>query len=159
MRLTIYYKRDMSVTSNTSSVRTDAPQLTAEDHAEFATLPTLLRQWRTIQEDKRKLVEEKKRILEGVREKDRQCSVMETMIMGIMKKHGIGALDLKSSNARVLYKKSQRKAPIAKKSMETLVAEHLKSEEVAKGLLEFLDSKRETKVKETLIYEKNEVPQ
>lgn len=146
----------MSVSSAGSSTRTDSQPLTAEDQAEFATLPTLLRQWRDIQEGKRKLVQQKAEILQHIREQDRKCEVMESMIMTIMKKHGIGALDLKSSNARVLYKKSQRKAPIAKKSMETLIAEHLKSGDAAKSLLEFLDMKRETKVKETLIYEKNE---
>ena len=81
---------------------------------------------------------------------------MEQMIMGTMKKHSISALDLKSSNARVLYKKASRKAPIAKKHMEKLVAEHLKSDDAAKKLLEFLEDKREMKVKESLIYEKKD---
>jgi hypothetical protein len=148
----------MSVASGTSSVRTDATaNLTPEDHAEFATLPTLLKQWRDIQEEKRKLAEQKKVILQGIKEMDKRGEVMEGMIMGIMKKHGIGAVDLKSSNARVLYKKSSRKAPIPKKAMENYLAEHLKSEEAAKSALAFLDTKRETKIKEALIYEKNQV--
>ena len=145
----------MSVNSNTSS-RSDTSNLSPEDHANFATLPTLLKQWRDIQESKQKLVNQKAELLHGIREQDTRGAAMEQMIMTIMKKHGIGALDLKSSNARVLYRTSSRKAPIAKKSMENLVAEHLKSEEAAKGLLTFLDGKRETKVKESLIYEKNE---
>jgi hypothetical protein len=73
-----------------------------------------------------------------------------------MKKHSIGALDLKSSGARVLYKKRSTKTPINKKDMEKHLTEHLKSEEAAKKLLEFLGTKRETKVKEALIYEKTE---
>ena len=81
---------------------------------------------------------------------------METMIMGTMKKHSIGALDLKSSNARVLSKKSSRKTAIAKKELAKLMAEHLKSETAAKELQAFIDSKRTTTVKESLIYEKNE---
>jgi hypothetical protein len=148
----------MSVRSTASSAHTvDTTQMSSDDHQEFQNLPTLLTQWKKIQEDKRKLNEQKKVILEQISEHDKRCAVMEQMIMGTMKKHSIAALDLKSSNARVLYKKSSRKAPIGKKDLGKLVAEHLKSEEAAKGLLEFLETKKETKVKEGLVYEKNAV--
>ena len=36
------------------------------------------------------------------------------------------------------------------------MGEHLKSVDAAKKLLEFLEEKRETKVKESLVYEKKE---
>jgi hypothetical protein len=130
--------------------------MTPEEHQEFQNLPLLLTQWKKIQEEKRKLVDEKKRLLEQISEHDKRCAVMEQMIMGTMKKHSIGALDLKSSGARVLYKKRSTKAPISKKDMEKHLTEHLKSEDAAKKLLEFLGTKRETKVKEALIYEKTE---
>jgi hypothetical protein len=39
--------------------------------------------------------------------------------------------------------------------MVKLAAEHLKSEEMAKGLLDFLESKKSVKTKEALVYEKN----
>jgi hypothetical protein len=130
--------------------------MTPEEHQEFQNLPLLLTQWKRVQEEKRKLVDEKKRLLEQISEHDKRCAVMEQMIMGTMKKHSIGALDLKSSGARVLYKKRSTKAPISKKDMEKHLTEHLKSEDAAKKLLEFLGTKRETKVKEALIYEKTE---
>jgi hypothetical protein len=101
---------------------------------------------------------DKRRILEGIRESDKRSEVLEKMILPIMDKLNIGALDMKQSNARAIRKRSQRKVPIPKKELPQLVAQHLKSEEVAKGLLEFLDTKRETKVKESLVYEKNETP-
>lgn len=145
----------MSVASGTSSVRTEIT-MTPEEHQEFQNLPLLLTQWKKIQEEKRKLVDEKKRLLEQISEHDKRCAVMEQMIMGTMKKHSIGALDLKSSGARVLYKKRSTKAPISKKDMEKHLTEHLKSEDAAKKLIEFLGTKRETKVKEALIYEKTE---
>jgi hypothetical protein len=145
----------MSVASGTSSVRTDIT-MTPEEHQEFQNLPLLLTQWKRVQEEKRKLVDEKKRLLEQISEHDKRCAVMEQMIMGTMKKHSIGALDLKSSGARVLYKKRSTKTPINKKDMEKHLTEHLKSEEAAKKLLEFLGTKRETKIKEALIYEKTE---
>ena len=127
-----------------------------DDAQEFQNLPRLLTEWKKIQEEKRKLVDDKRIILEQISEHDKRCEVMEQMIMGTMKKHSIAALDLKSSNARVLYKKASRKAPISKKNMEKLVGEHLKSLDAAKKLLEFLDEKRETKIKESLVYEKKE---
>ena len=127
-----------------------------DDAQEFQNLPRLLTEWKKIQEEKRKLIDDKRIILERISEHDKRCEVMEQMIMGTMKKHSIAALDLKSSNARVLYKKASRKAPISKKNMEKLVGEHLKSLDAAKKLLEFLDEKRETKVKESLVYEKKD---
>lgn len=127
-----------------------------DDAQEFQNLPRLLTEWKKIQEEKRKLIDDKRIILERISEHDKRCEVMEQMIMGTMKKHSIAALDLKSSNARVLYKKALRKAPISKKNMEKLVGEHLKSLDAAKKLLEFLDEKRETKIKESLVYEKKD---
>jgi hypothetical protein len=129
--------------------------MTAEEHQEFQNLPALLTQWKRLQEERHKLVEQKRVILEQISELDTRGAVMSTMIMGTMKKHSIAALDLKSSNARAVYKKTQRAAPLKKKEFEKLVAEHLKSADEAKKLQEFLNTKRQTKVKETLIYEKN----
>ena len=146
----------MSQTSSTSNV-SQAETLTAEDQQEFQNLPNLLTQWKRVQEEKRKLVDQIRVLKEQVSGHNKQCAVMEQMIMGTMKKHSIGALDLKSSNARVLYKKRSTKAPITKKDMEKHLTEHLKSQEAAKTLMEFLATKQETRVKEALVYEKNEV--
>ena len=129
--------------------------MTAEEHQEFQNLPMLLTQWKRIQEEKQKLLEQKRVILEQVSELDKRSSAMAGIMMGTMKKHSIAALDLKSSNARVVYKKSSRKAPLPKKEMTKLMAENMKSETAAKELLAFLDAKKTTKVKEALVYEKN----
>ena len=145
--------------SQTSSSSTPIELLTSEDNQEFQNLPNLLTQWKRVQEEKRKLVDQMRVLKEQISGHNKQCAVMEQMIMGTMKKHSIAALDLKSSNARVLYKKRSTKAPITKKDMEKHLTEHLKSQEAAKNLLDFLATKRETKVKEALIYEKNEEPQ
>jgi hypothetical protein len=146
----------MSLQSANSVPTNETHTLGIEDAQEFQNLPRLLTEWKKIQEEKRKLQDEKRVIMERISEHDKRCEVMEQMIMGTMKKHSIAALDLKSSNARVLYKKAARKAPISKKNMERLVGEHLKSVDAAKKLLEFLEEKRETKVKESLVYEKKE---
>lgn len=146
----------MSQSSSSSHVSHSEP-LTVEDQQEFQNLPTLLIQWKRIQEEKRKLVEQMRVLKEQISGHNMQCSVMETMIMGTMKKHSLGAIDLKSSGARVVYKRKSTKAPISKKDMEKHLTEHLKSQEAAKTLMDFLATKRETKVKEALVYEKNEV--
>jgi hypothetical protein len=146
----------MSQSSSSSHASQQEP-LTVEDQQEFQNLPTLLTQWKRIQEEKRKLVEQMRVLKEQISGNNMQCSVMETMIMGTMKKHSLGAIDLKSSGARVVYKKRSTKAPISKKDMEKHLTEHLKSQEAAKTLMDFLATKRETKVKEALVYEKNEV--
>jgi len=146
----------MSQSSSSSHASQQEP-LTVEDQQEFQNLPTLLTQWKRIQEEKRKLVEQMRVLKEQISGHNMQCSVMETMIMGTMKKHSLGAIDLKSSGARVVYKRKSTKAPISKKDMEKHLTEHLKSQEAAKTLMDFLATKRETKVKEALVYEKNEV--
>jgi len=144
------------MSTHSSETNNEQQTMGIDDAQEFQNLPRLLTEWKKIQEEKRKLVDEKRVILERISEHDKRCEVMEQMIMGTMKKHSIAALDLKSSNARVLYKKASRKAPISKKNMEKLVGEHLKSLDAARKLLEFLDEKRETKIKESLVYEKKE---
>jgi hypothetical protein len=144
------------MSTQSSQASNEQQTMGIDDAQEFQNLPRLLTEWKKIQEEKRKLIDDKRIILERISEHDKRCEVMEQMIMGTMKKHSIAALDLKSSNARVLYKKASRKAPISKKNMEKLVGEHLKSLDAAKKLLEFLDEKRETKIKESLVYEKKD---
>jgi len=144
------------MSTQSSQASNEQQTMGIDDAQEFQNLPRLLTEWKKIQEEKRKLIDDKRIILERISEHDKRCEVMEQMIMGTMKKHSIAALDLKSSNARVLYKKALRKAPISKKNMEKLVGEHLKSLDAAKKLLEFLDEKRETKIKESLVYEKKD---
>jgi len=129
----------------------------AEDQVDFKSLPTLLTEWKKIQEDKQKLVNEKKTLNERIREQDKRAEAMQKMILSIMKKNSIGALDLKSSNARALYKKRVIKSPLGQKELKKYFNEHFKEDpEKGKKLLEFLDTKRDTTVKESLVYEKNQ---
>jgi hypothetical protein len=79
---------------------------------------------------------------------------LEEVIMRVMKKHQIGALDLKASNGRLLYKKRQSKGPLSQKSLHDILAEHLKSDEAADKAVKFIDEKRGVKTMETLTFEK-----
>jgi hypothetical protein len=128
------------------------------DPTDFRNLPNLLTEWKKLQEDKQKLLDEKKQINDRIREHDKRAEAMQKMILPIMKKNSIGALDLKSSNARALFKKRVIKSPLGIKEMKTYFKEHFKTTDEADKLLAFLDTKRDTIIRESLVYEKNEVP-
>ena len=132
----------------------------ADEQVDFKNLPNLLTEWKKIQEDKQKLLEEKKTVNERIREQDKRAEAMQKMILAIMKKNSIGALDLKSSNARALLKRRVIKSPLGQKELKKYFNEHFKEDpEKGKKLMEFLDTKRDTTVKESLIYEKNPADQ
>jgi hypothetical protein len=88
-----------------------------EDAQEFQNLPNLLTQWKRIQEQKATLAEQKRVLMEQISEMNKRASVMESLIMGTMKKHSIAALDLKSSKARAVYKKRTTKPQIKQKDL------------------------------------------
>ena len=98
---------------------------------------------------------ELKTLNEQVREKRKRLKVMEEMILRIMKKHNIGALDLKGSGGRILYRRSSSKSGINDKILFGLLSEHLKSETNAAAAVKYITEHRETKSKESLIYEKD----
>ena len=89
-----------------------------------------------------------------VKEKKKRMGALEEMILRIMKKNNIGALDLKSTGGRLLYSKKTAKGSLGKKDMVRLLGEHMKSEEKAVQALQYIAENRGTKVKESLLYEK-----
>jgi hypothetical protein len=82
--------------------------------------------------------------------------VLEEVILRVMKTHNIGALDLKSSGGRVLYKKQKRQAGLGQKNMVKLMSEHLQSEEKAADLMKYIQEHREVVTKESIAYEKTD---
>jgi len=126
------------------------------DPTDFKNLPNLLTEWKKLQEDKQKLLQEKKQVNDRIREHEKRAEAMQKMILPIMKKNSIGALDLKSSNARALFKKRVIKSPLGIKEMKVYFKEHFKSADEADKLLAFLDGKRDTIIRESLVYEKND---
>jgi len=81
---------------------------------------------------------------------------LEEIILRIMKNHNIGALDLKSSGGRVLFKKQKRQAGLGQKNMMMLMSAGLQSEEKAKDLMTYIQEHREVVVKESIHYEKTQ---
>jgi hypothetical protein len=77
------------------------------------------------------------------------------MILRIMKKNNIGALDLSSSGGRLLYRRQTSKGSLAQKDMVRLLGEHLKSEQKAAEAIQYITEHRGSKVKESILYEKD----
>lgn len=92
---------------------------------------------------------------EQVREKSKRVKVMEEMILRIMKKNNIGALDLNNSGGRLLYRRQNSKAGLSPKTLMALLTDHLKSEQKAADALKFITEHREARVRESLLYEKD----
>lgn len=90
-----------------------------------------------------------------VREKKKRQKALEEMILRIMKKNNIGALDLKSSGGRLLYRRQTTKAALNPKVLTGLLATHLKSETAAADAIKYIGEHRESRVRESLLYEKN----
>jgi hypothetical protein len=89
-----------------------------------------------------------------VREWSKKMNALEEVILRIMKNNNIGALDLKTSGGRVIFRKQKRQGALGKKNMLKFMTEFMKSEEKAKEALNFIEESRETVIKESLLYQK-----
>jgi hypothetical protein len=89
-----------------------------------------------------------------IKEESKRQKHLESLIVTMMKNHAIGALDLKASGARVLYKKQKKTTGVKKKEMLPLLSEHLGDEKKAKEVIAMLEKHKTTEWKEGLRYEK-----
>jgi len=88
-----------------------------------------------------------------VREKNKRKKALEEMILRIMKKYNIGALDLKSGG-RLLHRKQTTKAALNPKALTGLLSTHLKSETAAAEAIKYINEHREARPRESILYEK-----
>jgi len=121
--------------------------LTTPQENELAMLTHSIIEWRRLKEinDTRK---------QELREAATKMKALEEIIVRVMKSHNIGALDLKNSGGRVLFKKQKRQAGLGQKNMEKLIATHLESQEKAQNLMKYIQEHREVVIKESIQYEK-----
>ena len=124
---------------------TPQPQVTPQ--IDTGNLATIVTEWRRIHDEIAQLKQQ-------ASEKTKRATVLEGIIMNIMKQQNLGALDLKSSGGRILYAKKQRKSGLNEKVIQKLLTEHLKDETKAAEAVKYLKDKREAVVKEKLAYEK-----
>jgi hypothetical protein len=128
---------------------TDGGALTTPQENEMATLTHSIIEWRRLKE----LCDEAK---QGLRENSKRMKALEEVILRVMKNNNIGALDLKSSGGRVLFKKSKRQGALGQKNLAKLMAEGLESEEKATALMKYIQEHREVVMKESIAYEKTD---
>jgi hypothetical protein len=122
-----------------------APPMT--DQQELQSLKEIIISWRQIEGEVSDLKEQ-------MREKKKKQSTLEEMILRIMKKHSLGALDLKGSGGRLLYRRQTTKGTLNVKSITEMLAQHLKSETAAADAIKFINEHRGAKVRESIQYEK-----
>jgi hypothetical protein len=118
-----------------------------ETEGDLQQLPQMIIQWKQVQEEGRKLKEQ-------LRENKIRDKAFSEIIMRVMKKNSIGALDLKQSKNRLLCQTKQKKGSFGKKNLQDAFGEYLKSEEEAKKLIDFIAEKQGVKTFDTLVLEK-----
>lgn len=124
---------------------TMAPPLT--DQQELQSLKEIIISWRQIESEVSELNSQ-------MREKKKKQKTLEEMILRIMKKHSLGALDLKGSGGRLLYRRQTTKGTLNVKTITEMLSQHLKSETAAAEAVDFINKNRGAKVRESIQYEK-----
>lgn len=120
---------------------------TLTEQQEVQQLSLIIKTWR-------ELGKENEALKQQIREKTKRMKALDEMILRIMKKHNIGALDLRNSGGRVLYKRSSSKEGLTPKNLFSLLATHLKSETAAADALKYINEHRGSKVTEKILFEK-----
>jgi hypothetical protein len=153
------YHKQMSLNNDNASVKSNnnhnvventlSPEEVIKAQQELSQLSNIIKEWKETNEQVKALNEQ-------VREKRKRLKVQEEMILRIMKKHNIGALDLKGSGGRILYRRSTTKGGMNDKLLFGLLAQHMKSETAAADAIKFITEQRAAgaKTKESLLYEK-----
>jgi hypothetical protein len=117
------------------------------DQQELQSLKEIIISWRHIEGELTDLNSQ-------MREKKKKQKTLDEMILRIMKKHNIGALDLKGSGGRLLYRRQTTKGTLNMKTISEMLTQHLKSETAAAEAIDFINKNRGAKVRESIQYEK-----
>jgi thiamine kinase-like enzyme len=120
---------------------------TLTEQQELQQLSLIIKTWR-------ELGKEVDTLNQQVREKKKRMKALDEMILRIMKKHNIGALDLRNSGGRILYKRASSKEGLTPKNLFSLLTTHMKSETAAADAIKYITEHRGSKVTEKILYEK-----
>lgn len=141
-----------TLTQAVASAQARAPVLDTStpltEQQELMTLRQIIVTWRELEGEVSELSQQ-------VREKKKRQKALEEMILRIMKKYNIGALDLKGSGGRLLYRRQSTKTGLTPKVLVGLLADHLKSETAAAEAIKYINDHRTARVRESLLYEKD----
>lgn len=142
---TIQIAREVAVSANGGDATGIA---TPSDQNELQQLSLAIRTWREVQKETEELNA-------ALKERKKKKVALEEMILRIMKKNNIGALDLKSTGGRLLYRRQTTKGSLGQKDLVRLLGEHMKSEQKAAEAIQYITEHRGSKVKESILYEKD----
>ena len=115
------------------------------DPNEVQQLSMMIKTWREIQKEAEELSSSLK---------EKRMNAMEEVILRIMKKLNLGAVDLHSSGGRLLMRRQTTKGSLPQKELVRLLGEHMKSDQKATEAIQYITEHRGQKVKESLLYEK-----
>jgi len=135
-----------SITSDAQTAIVDTNPISEQQ--EMQNLRQIIVSWRELESEATAMAQQ-------VREKKKRQKALEEMILRIMKKHNIGALDLKGSGGRLLYRRQTSKGALNPKVLSGLLTTHLKSEAAAAEAIKYINDNRVSTVRESLLYEKN----
>jgi len=133
--------------SQQSQQSQSANQLVVPQENDMATLSHAIVEWR-------RLTNECVEYQQEIKERKTKMKALEQVILRVMKNHQIGALDLKTSNARIMTKQAKKQTGLGAKNLQDYLAEYLKSPQEAQKALEFINSKREITTLDKLSYVK-----
>ena len=133
-----------SITSEAQTAIVDTNPISEQQ--EMQNLRQIIISWRELESEATAMAQQ-------VREKKKRQKALEEMILRIMKKYNIGALDLKSGG-RLLHRKQTTKGALNPKSLTGLLAGHLKSETAAADAIKYINEHREARPRESILYEK-----
>jgi len=102
----------------------------------------------------RRLTEEITDFKQQIRERNKKVKALEEVIVRVMKNNNIGALDLKNSGGRVLFKRQKRQTGLGPKNLQKYLTDYLKSETKALEALKYINEHREVVTKDSLALEK-----
>jgi len=124
-----------------------ANQIIVPQENDMSTLSHSIVEWR-------RLTAECVEYQQQIKERKTKIKALEQVILRVMKSHQIGALDLKTSNARILTKQAKKQSGLGAKHLHDYLAEYLKSPQEAQKVMEFINGKREITTLDKLSYVK-----
>jgi len=142
---TIQIAREVAMAANGGD---SAGIATPTDQNELQQLSLVIRTWRELQKESEELSA-------MMKEKKKRKLALEEMILRIMKKNNIGALDLKSTGGRLIMRRKTTKGNLGQKDMVRLLGDYMKSEQKGAEALQYITEHRGSKVKESILYEKD----
>lgn len=133
------------MSQNSKSTVLTAPVNT---EADMSNLSNFIIEWRRIHEETNEFRQQ-------IKERTKRLKALDEVILRVMKANNIGALDLKNSGGRILYKKTKHQSSLGSKNLQAYISEYMKSEEDAQKVLKYINDKRSTTIKDRLSYENN----